>query len=110
MVSVLEVYYRKHSIDAASNSGLLLRFSIDAGVTYYNDKDLSRTVSLDRSSPRQKLNVPRDCDPVRGQFGKFSTVYLLDETNNFETCFNSKVVLLSKCLLSVCPTRLRGRR
>ena len=38
-----------------NNSGLLLRFSNDAGATYYNFKDPRNTVPLDRSSPRRKL-------------------------------------------------------
>ena len=37
------------------NSGLLLRFSRDGGVTYYNDGDLRETIPLNESSPRRSL-------------------------------------------------------
>ena len=38
------------------NSGMLLRFSHDAGVTYYNLEEPSNTVSLDTSNPRRELD------------------------------------------------------
>ena len=73
------------------NSGMLLRFSFDAGATFYNNKDPSRTVSLDRSSSRRKLDgpAPRDCSPSEGTFGGVSKVLpWLAQPKAFETCFS----------------------
>ena len=43
---------------------MLLRFSIDAGVTYYSDLDPRITVPLDgRSSRRMQNTYPRPCFP-----------------------------------------------
>ena len=37
------------------NSGLLLRFSTNAGLTYYNNQTPRNTIPLDNSSPRRTL-------------------------------------------------------
>ena len=73
------------------NSGLLLRFSIDAGVTYYNTKDPTRTAPLDRSSSRRMQNTyPRPCFPPCATLlwnGKESLDPSYGENHAFQTCF-----------------------
>ena len=48
---------------------MLLRFSIDAGVTYYNTKDPRKTVPLNSSSPRRNLEECKiGCTPPKGEW------------------------------------------
>ena len=82
------------------NSGLLLRFSTDAGVTYYNNKDLRLTVPLNWSSPRRPLDVRRSlpaeqttnqsmcpCIAASGAFGGISVDPTLRYADPFQTCY-----------------------
>ena len=70
------------------NSGLLLRFSDDDGVTYYNYEDPRNTFPFDRSSPRRKLtNHPGSCHPADGTFSGVSTFPWCNESFSFETCY-----------------------
>jgi len=52
------------------NSMMLLRFSTDAGATYYNYEDPRKTVPFDRNSPRRKLDSheANACNPATGDF------------------------------------------
>ena len=92
-----------------SNSGMLLRFSIDAGVTYYNTEDPRNTVPLNRSSSRRKLDEALDyhdstftfvdhnqecqkgCKPSTGFWGGYSkhtsTSGEYPRGEPFETCY-----------------------
>ena len=51
-------------------SMMLLRFSTDAGATYYNYEDPRKTVPFDRNSPRRKLDSheANACNPATGDF------------------------------------------
>ena len=50
-----------------SNSGMLLRFSIDAGVTYYNTEDPRNMVSS-----FDHKECKKGCEPVTGLFGGYN--------------------------------------
>ena len=82
------------------NSGLLLRFSTDAGATYYNNKDPSRTVPLDRSSRRRTLSTlwyKDKCIPAcrtetfsgLNSYDKADYWATVDEPFAFVSCFRS---------------------
>ena len=70
------------------NSGLMLRFSTDGGLTYYNNQTPRTTVFLDRSSQRQtrSLNVT-PCRTACGKSGGKSTTSKYGKKVPFETCY-----------------------
>ena len=74
------------------NSGLLLWFSMDNGVTYYNSETPRETVPFDDSSPRRKLNHndnPDPCVPAcihTDSFGGYSCTHH-ERDVYFETCY-----------------------
>ena len=70
-------------------SGMLLRFSTNAGVTYYNNKDPRKTIPFDRNSPRRKLFFV-SCNPATGTFNWYNVKASLCELNPFKTCFKSR--------------------
>ena len=67
-------------------SGMLLRFSTNAGVTYYNNEDPRKTIPFDRNSPRRKLFFV-SCNPATGTFNWYNVKASLCELNPFKTCF-----------------------
>ena len=82
----------RHNADPQkdNSSGMLLRFSTDAGTTYYNYEDPRNTFPLDRSSPRRKLTYhPGSCHPAVGTVGGVSTFPWFHES------FLSKLVTIS---------------
>jgi len=81
------------------NSGLLLRFSYDAGLTYNNYKDPRNTVPLGRSSPRRQLReeTSRDetsCDVCAKSSGTFDSqkdyCYTCGSGKTLGYCWNSQ--------------------
>ena len=71
-----------------NNSGMLLRFSDDDGVTYYNNEHPRKTVLLDWSSPRRTLFENKCGTPSCGTFGGKSTIDRDEKYKEpFETCF-----------------------
>ena len=68
---------------------MLLRFSTNGGATFYNKQDPRKTVFLESSSPRRKLDVrdPGACLPAGGTFGGDSTTTNLGKNSAFETCY-----------------------
>ena len=87
-------------------SMMLLRFSTDAGATYYNYEDPRKTVPFDRNSPRRKLDSheANACNPATGDFINGDNAKVSPcERYPFETCFKfgseerycwTKIVLL----------------
>ena len=67
------------------NSGLLLRFSTNAGLTYYNNQFPRTTVTLDRSSPRRKLS--EECKLSTGSYDSQKDFCY---TNGAGYCWNSQ--------------------
>ena len=69
------------------NSGLLLRFSTNAGLTYYNNQTPRNTIPLDNSSPRRTLSG----DPCRAACPSetFNGVSQLKQQRpeSFHTCY-----------------------
>ena len=116
-------HHHEHNEDThhKNNSGMLLRFSRDAGATYYNFEVPRNTVSLETSSPRRerflwpwesKPDAADDCVPVpefdscydgeyRNEFKGESTTG--SNKNFFETCYqlgNEKTYCWSKSAYS----------
>ena len=73
------------------NSGMQLRFSIDEGVTYYNNKGPRITVPLDESSPQRTLasepNLCGSCPTREADSLMNSTITWTGETDPFQTCY-----------------------
>ena len=77
------------------NSGLLLRFSTDAGLTYYNNQTPRNTVLLDTSSSRRTLVVDYQsknihkcpCLPATDSFSGISLYSMWRQEVAFETCY-----------------------
>ena len=70
------------------NSGLMLQFSTDGGLTYYNNQTPRTTAFLDRSSPRQTRTLETTpCRTACGKFGGKSTISPYGKTYPFETCY-----------------------
>ena len=90
-------HHHEHNEDNhhKNNSGMLLRFSHNAGATYYSDKHPRFTVPLDTSSPRRKLD--NDCNdgcviPKNKFLGESTTSCSgVDKdpygATNFQTCY-----------------------
>ena len=82
-------HHEQNEAPHQENSGMLLRFSTNGGVTFYNQQDPRKTVLLDSSCPQRKLDVrdPGACHPASGAFGGVSTTTSIGKNSAFETCY-----------------------